>query len=386
MSATTPISPYQWWYGRDEPPLESRLLRAGPVTARLVGRDLRNVRFGGTEIAQRIYVAVRDRNWDTIPGEVSDLTVEQEERPLRGPLHRHPPPARHRLGLAGRDPRRARRHDQLRDGRHRRRRHDLQADRAQRPPRHARICRPTLPAASPQTDRSPTPFRPRLPRSSSPTQTEVPIFPPVESLTAATRRRRLRPLRFRGRHLRVRGSAQLDRRLLQVAVVPAAPRRLLHHPRRGAGLAEGDDHAHPARLRPPPTMTVRSGSRSGTAPRRRRAATRSDSAWRATAGNCRSAKPTSCPRSASTICAPTCGLPIPAIRPSSRGPSPPPSTLGCGLELALHLTDDAENAARRPRLPGWTERGSTGSWSFTRVGAGDRSALGRSRPRAIAGT
>jgi D-apionolactonase len=79
MSATTPISPYQWWYGRDEPPLESRLLRAGPVTARLVGRDLRNVRFGGAEIVQRIYVAVRDRNWDTIPGEVSDVTVEQED-------------------------------------------------------------------------------------------------------------------------------------------------------------------------------------------------------------------------------------------------------------------------------------------------------------------
>ena len=79
MSATTPISPYQWWYGRDEPPLESRLLRAGPVTARLVGRDLRNVRFDGTEIAQRIYVAVRDRNWDTIPGVASDLTVEQED-------------------------------------------------------------------------------------------------------------------------------------------------------------------------------------------------------------------------------------------------------------------------------------------------------------------
>jgi D-apionolactonase len=79
MSATTPISPYQWWYGRDEPPLEWRLLRAGPVTARLVGRDLRNVRFGGAEIAQRIYVAVRDRNWDTIPGEISHLTVEQED-------------------------------------------------------------------------------------------------------------------------------------------------------------------------------------------------------------------------------------------------------------------------------------------------------------------
>jgi D-apionolactonase len=79
MTTATPISRYQWWYGRDEPPQASRLLRAGPVTARLVGRDLRNVRFGGTEIAQRIYVAVRDRDWGTVPGEIADLTVEEGE-------------------------------------------------------------------------------------------------------------------------------------------------------------------------------------------------------------------------------------------------------------------------------------------------------------------
>jgi D-apionolactonase len=72
-----PLSREQWWYGRDEPPLAPQLLRAGPVTALLVGRDLRNVRYGATEIAQRVYVAVRDRNWDTVPGEVSDLTVDQ---------------------------------------------------------------------------------------------------------------------------------------------------------------------------------------------------------------------------------------------------------------------------------------------------------------------
>ena len=78
---TTPalFSEFQWWYGRDEPPLEPLDLRAGPVTARMVGRDLRNVRFGGTEIAQRVYVAIRDRNWGTVPGEVSDLTVEEGE-------------------------------------------------------------------------------------------------------------------------------------------------------------------------------------------------------------------------------------------------------------------------------------------------------------------
>lgn len=75
----TPITQHQWWYGRDEPPQPSRLLRAGPVTARLVGRDLRNVRYGGTEVAQRIYVAVRDRNWGTVPGEVSDLAIEDGE-------------------------------------------------------------------------------------------------------------------------------------------------------------------------------------------------------------------------------------------------------------------------------------------------------------------
>jgi hypothetical protein len=70
---------YQLWYGRDEPPIEPVTLRAGPLTALLVGRDMRNVHFGGLEVAQRIYVAVRDRNWSTVPGEVSDLAVEQGE-------------------------------------------------------------------------------------------------------------------------------------------------------------------------------------------------------------------------------------------------------------------------------------------------------------------
>jgi hypothetical protein len=77
MTTETPISEYEWWYGRDEPPMEPQPLRAGPVTAMLVGRDLRNVRYGGIEVAQRIYMALRDRNWDTIPGEVSDVVVEQ---------------------------------------------------------------------------------------------------------------------------------------------------------------------------------------------------------------------------------------------------------------------------------------------------------------------
>lgn len=83
MTPTVPISRHQWWYGRDEPPAVPRLLRAGPVTARLDGRDLRNVRCGGLEIAQRVYMALRDHNWGTVPGEVADMTVEEGEDAFR---------------------------------------------------------------------------------------------------------------------------------------------------------------------------------------------------------------------------------------------------------------------------------------------------------------
>lgn len=68
---------FQRWYGRDEPPVEPIFLHAGPITAELVGRDLRAVRYGGLEIAQRIYVAIRDRNWDTVPGTMHNLVIDQ---------------------------------------------------------------------------------------------------------------------------------------------------------------------------------------------------------------------------------------------------------------------------------------------------------------------
>lgn len=70
---------FQRWYGRDEPPVEPIPLHAGPVTAELVGRDLRAVRYGGLELAQRIYIAIRDRNWDTVPGTMHDLTIDQDD-------------------------------------------------------------------------------------------------------------------------------------------------------------------------------------------------------------------------------------------------------------------------------------------------------------------
>ena len=70
------LSPFQLWYGRDVPPAEPRLLRAGPLTVLVDGRDLRYVRLGEQELVRRIYVAVRDHNWDTIPGEPANVRID----------------------------------------------------------------------------------------------------------------------------------------------------------------------------------------------------------------------------------------------------------------------------------------------------------------------
>jgi D-apionolactonase len=64
-------------HGSDSPLPELQVLRAGSARALLDGIDLRYVCIGRTELVRRIYVAVRDRNWNTIPGEVSNLEVEE---------------------------------------------------------------------------------------------------------------------------------------------------------------------------------------------------------------------------------------------------------------------------------------------------------------------
>lgn len=64
-------------HGTEAPLTEMRPLRAGPVTLLLDGIDLRYLRIGGTELVRRVYAAVRDVDWDTVPGEVSGLTVEE---------------------------------------------------------------------------------------------------------------------------------------------------------------------------------------------------------------------------------------------------------------------------------------------------------------------
>ncbi len=51
-------------------------LRAGPWSLDLVGADLRGIRAGGREAVQRVYVAVRDRSWGTVPARIVERRVE----------------------------------------------------------------------------------------------------------------------------------------------------------------------------------------------------------------------------------------------------------------------------------------------------------------------
>lgn len=53
-------------------------LRAGPWALDFENGDLRYIRFGPHEAVRRIYAAVRDENWDTIPAEISGLSTRVE--------------------------------------------------------------------------------------------------------------------------------------------------------------------------------------------------------------------------------------------------------------------------------------------------------------------
>jgi hypothetical protein len=70
------LSRFQLWHGRNAPPVERRELRAGPLTALLEEGDLRYIRVDGVEVVRRIYVAVRDEVWNTIPATYSDFEYD----------------------------------------------------------------------------------------------------------------------------------------------------------------------------------------------------------------------------------------------------------------------------------------------------------------------
>jgi len=71
------------YYGVPEAPPPLVPLRAGDLSMFYQHGDLRRICFGEREVIQRIYVAVRDEHWNTIPFSVSDLQLERAERAFR---------------------------------------------------------------------------------------------------------------------------------------------------------------------------------------------------------------------------------------------------------------------------------------------------------------
>jgi len=72
----TTLSPNLLRYGSDEPLPQQIPLRAGPVSLIYTGGDLRYIRVGNSPILHRLYVAVRDHNWDTIPAALTNVTID----------------------------------------------------------------------------------------------------------------------------------------------------------------------------------------------------------------------------------------------------------------------------------------------------------------------
>ncbi len=70
-------------YGKDEPLPEQVPLRAGPLSLIFEAGDLRTLRLGGREVLRRVYVAVRDRNWGTIPSALSNVRIESRDDSFR---------------------------------------------------------------------------------------------------------------------------------------------------------------------------------------------------------------------------------------------------------------------------------------------------------------
>lgn len=83
MMSNKRLTQWQLLTGRNEPPPEQRPLRAGPLTMVFESGDLRYLKLGGREVIRRMYAAVRDQNWGTAPGEISDLKFESAKECFR---------------------------------------------------------------------------------------------------------------------------------------------------------------------------------------------------------------------------------------------------------------------------------------------------------------
>jgi len=71
------------YYGSEEPLPEQTALRAGPLELVYENGDLRRIRLGDREILRRVYVAIRDRNWGTVPTRLTNIQKEVSDKSFR---------------------------------------------------------------------------------------------------------------------------------------------------------------------------------------------------------------------------------------------------------------------------------------------------------------
>ncbi len=64
------------YYGKDDPLPEQMALRAGPLTLIYEQGDLRYIKMADQEVLRRVYVAIRDRNWGTIPPVFTNIQMD----------------------------------------------------------------------------------------------------------------------------------------------------------------------------------------------------------------------------------------------------------------------------------------------------------------------
>jgi hypothetical protein len=66
-------------FGTDEPPVETRLLRAGPLSVELDAGNLRYIRYDGYEAIRAVSYVVRDQYWGTFNAEIENLEVAETD-------------------------------------------------------------------------------------------------------------------------------------------------------------------------------------------------------------------------------------------------------------------------------------------------------------------
>ena len=73
------LPPQAIYYGKDESLPDRTELRAGPLSLIFESGDIRYIRLGGKEILRRVYVAIRDRNWNTLPSVLTNIQIERTD-------------------------------------------------------------------------------------------------------------------------------------------------------------------------------------------------------------------------------------------------------------------------------------------------------------------